>query len=98
VIDINPAHLEIVKRILAEIVPDAKVSVFGSRATGSAKEHSDLDLLIKEKSIIEKSTMRKLKSAFEKSDLPFRVDVVDWAATKKNFRKIIEKKLKKIMD
>ncbi len=31
-----------------------------------------------------------LKHAFSESDLPFRVDVVDWAATEAGFRKIIE--------
>jgi len=33
-----------------------------------------------------------LKDAFADSDLPFRVDVVDWAATGDAFRAIIEGK------
>lgn len=40
-------------------------------------------------------TLTALKDAFAESDLPFRVDVVDWAATSEAFREIIEdKKLK----
>ena len=35
--------------------------------------------------------MAKLRKAFVQSSLPFRVDIVDWASTSKNFRKIIEK-------
>jgi predicted nucleotidyltransferase len=92
-IDISPDYLSIVKNILSEIVPDAKVYVFGSRAaaTGTAKKHSDLDLAVKGNGTIDKKVMRKLVTAFEKSDLPFRVDVVDLEATKENFRVIIEK-------
>ena len=32
-----------------------------------------------------------LKAAFTKSDLPYRVDVVDWASTSESFREVIEK-------
>ena len=35
--------------------------------------------------------MADLRDAFSDSDLPFKVDLVDWAATKENFRKIIKK-------
>jgi predicted nucleotidyltransferase len=96
VIDIRPDHLEIVKNIFKGVLPDCEVFVFGSRAEGPAKEHSDLDLLIKGNSAIDKSIIRKLKTAFEESDLPFRVDIVDWATTQENFRKIIQKHMVKI--
>jgi type I restriction enzyme S subunit len=32
-----------------------------------------------------------LAEDFSESDLPWRVDVVDWAATSESFRKIIER-------
>ena len=35
--------------------------------------------------------MADLKEAFSESDLPFKVDLVDWAVTKERFRRIIEK-------
>jgi uncharacterized protein len=31
----------------------------------------------------------RLRIAFEESDLPFRVNVVDWARLKRNFREVI---------
>jgi hypothetical protein len=31
-----------------------------------------------------------LREAFEDSDLPFRVDVLDWRAIPESFRKVIE--------
>ena len=45
-IDLNPHHLGTVKRILAEHVPDCEVRAFGSRATWTAWEYSDLDLAV----------------------------------------------------
>ena len=36
--------------------------------------------------------MADLKEAFRESDLPFKVDVIDWASTKENFRKLIADK------
>ena len=45
-IDLNPNHLETVKAILAEHVPECEVRAFGSRATWTAKDYSDLDLAI----------------------------------------------------
>lgn len=91
-IDIHPEHLEIVKRILTMHVPDTEVSVFGSRVSGMTKEHSDLDLAVKGKGKIARDVMRKLKTAFEESDLPFRVDVVDWNSISAAFKKIVSKK------
>jgi type I restriction enzyme S subunit len=36
-------------------------------------------------------TLRHLKEAFEESDLPFRVEVLDWHAISPDFQKVIEK-------
>lgn len=34
--------------------------------------------------------LRLIKEAFEESDLPFRVDVLDWHSLSNNFKRIIE--------
>ena len=39
-----------------------------------------------------RTRLRRLKEAFEESDLPFRVDVLDWHAISDRFHKVIEKK------
>lgn len=45
-IDLAAPHLEIVKHILTEHVPQYTVWVFGSRVGGVVKPHSDLDLAV----------------------------------------------------
>ena len=91
-IDINPIDLKTVQQILREKVPELEVRVFGSRASWTARETSDLDLVLMTKEPLDISRMAKLKESFSKSNLPFRVDIVDWADTSENFRKITEEK------
>ena len=89
-IDLAPRHLETVRRILAEHVPECEVRAFGSRVNGAVKIYSDLDLAVVGSGKLSDDTLRCLKEAFEESDLPFRVDVLDWHAISASFRKVIE--------
>ena len=91
-IDITPADLETVRSILREEVPDLEVRAFGSRVSWTARETSDLDLVLITEEPLDISHMAKLKESFSESNLPFRVDIVDWANTSENFQKVIEEK------
>lgn len=88
-IDINPYHLEIVTQILVEHVPDCEVRAFGSRATWTSKDYSDLDLAIVGDEPLKWRTLGKLRDAFEESYLPMRVDVLDWHDISDKFREMI---------
>ena len=90
-IDLAPHHLEKVRTILREHVPQCEVRAFGSRVNGRAKDYSDLDLAIIGSARLDGDALRHLKEAFEESDLPFRVDVLDWHATSPEFQKVILK-------
>ena len=90
-IDLNPNHLAIVERILAEHVPECEVRAFGSRASWTAKDYSDLDLAIVGDGPLDWRTLGLLKEAFEESDLPMRVDVLDWHDTTESFQRVIER-------
>ena len=95
-IDLNPHHLRTVEHILAEHVPDREVRAFGSRVDWTANEYSDLDLAVCGSSPLSLETLYDLKEAFEESNLPIRVDVLDWHRTSDSFKKIIEKKYEQI--
>ena len=75
--------------ILHAHVPRHPVWAFGSRARSQAKPHSDLDLAIITDQPLPLSTQAALAEAFSESDLPWRVDVVDWSTTREAFREII---------
>ena len=90
-IDLSPRNLEIVKRVLRDHVPGCEVRAFGSRATWTAKDYSDLDLALVGESEIGDATLARLREAFEDSSLPMRVDVLDWHGISPAFRKVIER-------
>jgi uncharacterized protein len=54
-----------------------KTWVFGSRATGHARPYSDLDILISTPTPLDWRARADLQDAFEASNLPFRVDIVE---------------------
>lgn len=76
-------------RILGEQAPHLEVWAFGSRARHTAKRYSDLDLALITETPLPLAVMTDIQSAFEASDLPIRVDLVDWATTSEAFRQII---------
>ena len=90
-VDIRPDHLEIVQDILREHLPmDVKVWVFGSRANWTTKDSSDLDLAVEGAARLDNKAMSALEMAFEESDLPYFVDVVDLNTVGDAFKQIVE--------
>ncbi len=90
-IDIRPDHWAIVRDILQKHVLQCEVWAFGSRAKWNAKEYSDLDLAVITGQPLSLSASAALADDFSESDLPFKVDVVDWATTSASFREVIER-------
>ncbi len=90
-IDIRPDHWQIVRHILRRHVPQYAAWAFGSRAKWTAKPHSDLDLAIITEKPLPLAVSAALADDFSKSNLPWKVDVVDWAVTSESFRHVIER-------
>lgn len=88
-IDIQPEHWVIVRDILLKRIPQYEVWAFGSRAKWNAKKYSDLDLAVITDKPLVLSVTAALADDLSESDLPWKVDVVDWATTSESFRKII---------
>ena len=88
-IDLNPKHFETIQHILAKHVPGCEVRAFGSRVKWTAKDYSDLDLAVVGSNSLSLRQKRRLTEAFEESDLPIRVDVLDWHTISEEFKKII---------
>ena len=90
-VDIRPDDLAIVQEILRAHLPVGfKVWVFGSRANWTTKDSSDLDLAVEGAAKLDHKAMVGLEVAFEESDLPYTVDVVDLKAVSSGFRQIVE--------
>ena len=90
-IDLRPDHWAIVRDVLRQYIPHRKVLAFGSRATWTAKDYSDLDLAILGDEALPLNIVSALAESFGKSDLPFKVDLVEWASIDHAFRHIVRR-------
>ena len=89
-LDLSPAALATVRVILSRHIPEREVWAFGSRVTGTAKPYSDLDLAILGEEAMPTRTYNLLIEAFQESDLPFRVELLEWATCSTSFRERIQ--------
>ena len=90
-IDISAKDWKILSDILRQHVPDHEVWAFGSRAKRTSRTYSDLDIVILTPKPLSSAIRGPLVEDFSESDLPFRIDLLDWHTAPENFRRIAEK-------
>ena len=91
-VSIASAHLTLIQNLLrTHLQSPCTVWAYGSRTQGAFKRYSDLDLAIIEPENVDVLTMAKLRMALEESDLPFKVDIVEFAALSDAFKEIVER-------
>ena len=90
--DIAVTHQEwaIIHDILQRYLPQHQIWAFGSRARHTHKPFSDLDIVVVSETPVALSTLAALREAFSESDLPWKVDIVDWVSISDAFRHLIE--------
>ena len=88
---LTPVYLSIVNNILKQYIPDISVCIFGSRAKGTFKNTSDLDLCLFTDTQLDFRVLSDLKDAFVASDLPFRVDLVEYRSLPTALQKSVDK-------
>ncbi|WP_445768241.1 nucleotidyltransferase family protein [Rheinheimera sp.] len=93
-LQVSDSEWQQVSAILQRYLPNNEVWAFGSRVKGNAKPYSDLDLVIISDTPLPLALLAEVAEAFSESDLPWKVDLVDWATTSERFRQVIaEQKL-----
>lgn len=85
----EPKHFAIVCSILSKY--PYKFYAFGSRARGNPKRLSDLDICFFD--TIPDNVLIHIEEDFEESDLPYKVDIVDWNKSSDDFRELIKNDL-----
>lgn len=86
-INMEKRHLEILKNILKNY--NYTFYMFGSRITDRAKKLSDVDLFYKDN--IPQNIILKMEEDFEESDLPYKVDIIDYNKSEDYFKDIMDK-------
>ena len=88
-IDLSAEHQATVVGLLEEHLPEAVVWAYGSRVTWTARENSDLDLVVFARPR-HSDQVGALRKAFEASDLPFQVNLLIWEELPESFKREIE--------
>ena len=85
--NLSDAEQQIIAGVLSRYIDaDCEVFVFGSRAKLTNHRHSDLDMVVRSDAPIDLSKLALISDAFSESDLPFRVDFIDWNRISEEFR------------
>lgn len=97
---LEPENLAKILKILhGELPAGCEVYLFGSRANGRARKYSDVDLALKNGAAqIDRDVISRLRTAFEFSDLPYRVDLIDLNGVKGSFHAAIQPELIRLVD
>jgi len=90
-LDLQPRHLLLVQEILRQHLPGREVWAFGSRTQGTARPFSDLDLVVLGDAPLPLSQRGALLDALSESNLPFKVDVVEWSTANAALRAALER-------
>lgn len=96
---LSAKHMRTVQQILDRELQASpcKVYIFGSRAEQRARSTSDIDLAIDSKSPLP-ALIARLQTAFEESDIPFTVDIIDLKSASSTFKESVTKKGKLIWE
>lgn len=65
--------------------------IFGSRGIGNNRKYSDIDIGIEGKKSLSLRTVAQLEDAFDNSNLPYTVDLVDFTTVTPQFKTIAKK-------
>jgi predicted nucleotidyltransferase len=86
---VSEEERQTILNVFAKRLPGTEVMAFGSRVHGGAKRWSDLDLAIMTGAPISPETMTLIRLDLSESDLPWRVDLIDWAQANESFRQAV---------
>lgn len=95
---LDAATVTEIKNILFKFLDPQKdkVFIFGSRAIGNARKFSDVDIGVKSDKQINLLLLSDIKEAFEESNIPYTIDVVDFSNIAGTFREVSMQKIIKL--
>lgn len=91
-IDLEKKHYDTLRLILGQA--GVKFYAFGSRTGNDHKKFSDIDLCYMES--ISRAILSKIRADLSDSNIPYKVDIVDWNKCDKEFQDLIREDLEEI--
>lgn len=75
---VEEEHKKKIIGVLTVLFPDAIIYLFGSRARGTQREYSDIDLAIDGGAPINPGAIGEAKAMLSESNIPYVIEVVDF--------------------
>ena len=90
--------LEFIRKTIRKHLPEEEYEafVYGSRADGTAQRWSDIDVGVRGEKQISGLLLENMREELEKSDIPYKVEVVDFAKVSDKFRNFALKEVVKL--
>ena len=82
------SEIELIKNVINLYLPNAVVTIFGSRVKGTSKRFSDVDILIDNQKEIKIDLMNKIKSEISQN-IEYLIDILDITKISDEFKNII---------
>src|SRR5260370_22233908 len=90
-VDAAKSAASVIRRHLPD--PAYRVFLFGSRATGSAGERSDIDIGIEGPSPIPRAALAAIADELEETPTLYTIEIVDFARVSDDFRRVAERRI-----
>ncbi len=88
----QPMNIQVASRIKAiiskHLSPQDRIFIFGSHATGTARKWSDIDVGLSSPFPLKLNLLAHIDEELEDSDIPYKVDVVDFNRVSEEFKNI----------
>lgn len=94
-IDLEDKYIKFIKNIISKYLDNFEVYLFGSRAKGTARKYSDVDIGVLSDELTS-NLIHKIECEFENSSFPFKVDVINLKTVSNDFMKLIKDYLTKL--
>ena len=78
-------------RILDALFPDVKIYLYGSRARGTHREWSDIDLALDIGQPIERRCIQEARDILAESSIMYKIELVDLHRISEDFKNVIMK-------
>lgn len=94
-IDLDIKYINFIKKDISKYLSNFEIYLFGSRAKGTARKYSDIDIAILSDELTPDIKL-KLEANFENSTLPYKIDIIDLKTISHEFKDLIKDSLIKI--
>lgn len=92
--ELDPKYKAKIIAVLSALFPDAKIYLYGSRARGTHRERSDIDIALDAGEKLDFLDVGEARDMLAESNIPYTVEVVDLHAVSPKMREsIIDEKV-----